>query len=205
MATRFSGRIGALNEPDLVAAAQAGDVAAFESLVLSYQDLAVRVAYLITGDASTAEDVAQEGFMKAYHALPRFRRGAPLRPWLLSIMANEAKNHQKGTARRERLTLQVAASGIDAADHATPEEAALAAERRQVLLAALEELRDEDRLVITSRYFLSLSEAEMVAVLGCPKGTVKSRLARAMDRLRRNLERDAAASVTAAGRRTPHG
>jgi RNA polymerase sigma factor (sigma-70 family) len=173
--------------------------------VATYQDLAVRVAYLITGDVPAAEDVAQEGFMKVYHALPRFRRGAPLRPWLLSIMANEARNHQKGMARRERLTLQVAAAGIDGVDHATPEEAAMAAERRQALLSALEELREEDRLVITSRYFLSLSEAEMAAVLGCPKGTVKSRLSRALERLRRNIEGSAAVALPAVGRRTPHG
>jgi RNA polymerase sigma-70 factor (ECF subfamily) len=202
---RFSERIGTLNERDLVAAAQAGDVAAFEDLVVRYQDLAVRVAYLITGDVSAAEDVAQEGFMKAYHALPRFRRGAALRPWLLTIIANEARNHHKGMARRERLTLQAAATGIDSAKQETPEEAALAAEQRQALLAAVEELRDEDRLVITSRYFLSLSEAEMVALLGCPKGTVKSRLSRALGRLRLNLERDAAVALPAVGKDKPHG
>jgi RNA polymerase sigma factor (sigma-70 family) len=143
--------------------------------------------------------------MKAYHALPRFRRGAALRPWLLTIIANEARNHHKGMARRERLTLQAAASGIDGAEQETPEDAAVAAEQRQELLAALEELRDDDRLVITSRYLLSLSEAEMVALLGCPKGTVKSRLSRALGRLRLTLERDASVALPTAGKDKPDG
>jgi RNA polymerase sigma-70 factor (ECF subfamily) len=194
MGTQSSGQISAPTESDLVAAAQAGDVAAFESLVVMYQELAVRVAYLICGDASAAEDVAQEAFLKAYHALPRFRREAPLRPWLLRIIANEARNQHKATVRRARLTLQVAASDSPHGAQSTPEEAALAAEQRQALLTALEALRDDDRLVIASRYFLSLSEAEMSALLGCPKGTVKSRLARALHRLRLNLEQSA--SVT---------
>jgi RNA polymerase sigma-70 factor (ECF subfamily) len=170
-----------------------------------YQDLVLRVAYCITGDASVADDVAQEGFMKAYHALPRFRRDAPLRPWLLRIVANEARNLHKGTARRERLTLQVAALGGNDVDDTTPEQAALAAEQRQVLLSALDDLREDDRLVIASRYFLSLSEVEMGALLGCPKGTVKSRLARALGRLRHNLEQGASVALPAAGRSRPHG
>ncbi len=194
-----------LNEADLIAAAHRGEVSAFEALVLRYQDLVLRVAYLITGDAQTAEDVAQEGFMKAYRALPHFRRGAPFRPWLLRIIANEAKNHQRAAARRERLTLQVAASGSGDTDSATPEESALASERRETLLAALEALRDEDRLVIASRYFLSLSEAEMASLLGCPKGTVKSRLARALDRLRHGLESDTTLVAPTPGGYKRHG
>lgn len=194
-----------LDETDLIAAAQRGEVSAFEALVLRYQDLALRVAYLIIGDGPAAEDVAQEGFMKAYRALPHFRHGAPFRPWLLRIMANEAKNQQRATARRERLTLQVAASGTGSADGGTPEESALASEQRETLLAAIEALRDEDRLVIASRYFLSLSEAEIASLLGCPRGTVKSRLARAMDRLRHGLESDPTLAVPTTGRRKRHG
>jgi RNA polymerase sigma-70 factor (ECF subfamily) len=204
MGAQFYGRISTPNESDLVAAAQAGDVAAFEDIVATYQELAVRVAYLICGDASTAEDVAQEAFMKAYHALPRFRPEAPLRPWLLRIIANEARNQHKAMARRERLSLQLATLDSPHGDQATPEETALAAEQRQALLSALEALRDDDRLVIASRYFLSLSEAEMSALLGCPKGTVKSRLARALRRLRLNLEQNASLTPDTAEGCAPH-
>jgi RNA polymerase sigma-70 factor (ECF subfamily) len=148
--------------------------------------------------------VAQEAFLKAYHALPRFRREAPLRPWLLRIIANEARNQHKAMARRERLTLRMTALDSPHGNQASPEEAALAAEQRQTLLAALEALRDDDQLVIASRYFLSLSEAEMSVLLGCPKGTVKSRLARALHRLRLNLEQNASVPLDTAEGCAPH-
>jgi RNA polymerase sigma-70 factor (ECF subfamily) len=204
MGAQFYGQVSTPTESDLVAAAQAGNVAAFEGLVAKYQELAVRLAYLICGDASAAEDVAQEAFIKAYHALPRFRPEAPLRPWLLRIIANEARNQHKAMARREWLTLRMATSDSPHGDQVTPEEAALAAEQRQALLSALEALRDDDRLVIASRYFLSLSEAEMSVLLGCPKGTVKSRLARALHRLRLNLEQNTSAALDTAEGCTPH-
>jgi RNA polymerase sigma factor (sigma-70 family) len=177
---------------------------AFEALVSRYQDLALRVAYVITGDASVADDVAQESFIKAFRALHRFRRDAPFRPWLLKIVANEARNMHKGTARREKLVLQAAKASRTSIDLATPEQAALAAEQREKLLLALNELPDADRLVISSRYLFSLSEAETATLLGCPKGTVKSRLARALGKLRRNLEQETSALPQVAGRATSH-
>ena len=73
------------------------------------QEVAFRTAYLITGDASEAEDATQEAFVKAYRSLGRFRPGAPFRPWLLSIVANEAKNRSKAAGRRARLVLRAAA------------------------------------------------------------------------------------------------
>jgi len=73
----------------------------------------------------------------------------------------------------------------------SPEESILAADERRTLLAALERLRDEDRLVIGARYLLELSEAETAEALGVPRGTVKSRLSRAMSRLRTSLEASA--------------
>jgi RNA polymerase sigma factor (sigma-70 family) len=161
-----------------------GDVDAYENLVRQYQEIALRTAYLITRDAAEAEDVAQEAFVKAYLALDRFRPGASFRPWLLQIVANEARNRRKAAARRLKLTLRagkVRPSG-DAAP--SPEAAALADEQQHALLAALDRLREADRLVIACRYFLELSEAEMAVVLDCRPGTVKSRLSRALARLR---------------------
>ena len=152
-----------------------------------YQALATRVAYLATGDAAEAEDAAQEAFVKAYYALARFHRGAPFRPWLLRIVANEAHNRQKAGRRRADLALR--AGGAGQHDRVAPslEAAVLATERRAALLDALNGLRTEDRLIIGYRYFLDLSEEEMAALLGCARGTVKSRLSRALERLRRAL------------------
>lgn len=165
-------------EGELVERARRGDVGAYETLVRHYQEIAFRTAYVITGTAADAEDAAQDAFMKAHAALPRFRPGAPFRPWLLQIVANEARNRRRASGRRDRLALR-AAEGAAGGVEPSPEAGALAAERREELLGALAELREDDRQVIAYRYFLKLSEAEMAAALGCARGTVKSRLARA--------------------------
>jgi RNA polymerase sigma-70 factor (ECF subfamily) len=174
-----------LEEPDLIARARAGDSAAFGHLVQQYQELAFRTAYVIAGDAAEAEDAAQEAFVKAYYGLDRFRPEAAFRPWLLQIVANAAKNRRRAASRRTQLTLR-AAAGTPAGPSAvpSPELTAVADEQRRELLALVNALRDDDRLVIACRYFLELSEAEAAAVIGCPPGTVKSRLSRALDRLR---------------------
>jgi RNA polymerase sigma factor (sigma-70 family) len=176
-----------MEESTLVERARQGDVDAYEELVRRYQDFAIRTAYLITGDAAEAEDAAQDAFVKAYYALSRFRPGAPVRPWLLRIVANEARNRRKAGSRRATLELRVAEDGYLGHTAPSPEAAALTAEHRAALLHAVNELRDGDRLVIAYRYFLDLSEAEMAAALGCARGTVKSRLSRALKRLRERL------------------
>lgn len=152
-----------------------------------HQELAFRTACLITGDAAEAEDAAQEAFVKAYYALARFRAGMPFRPWLLRIVANEARNRRKAAGRRTGLALRAAEDWGYDEGVMSPEAAALAREQRTTLLTALNELRTEDRLVIGYRYFFDLSEAEMAGALDCPRGTVKSRLSRALKRLRRQL------------------
>jgi RNA polymerase sigma-70 factor (ECF subfamily) len=174
-----------LEEQELVERARQGDVEAYEHLVRAFQDLANRTAYVITGNAADAQGAAQEAFVKAYAALPRFRVGAPFRPWLLRIVANEAISRRRASSRVSRLVLR-AAEGRPWEDAApSPEGAALARETRTELLAAVGRLRPEDRLVIAYRYWFELSEEEMALALGCARGTVKSRLSRAMRRLRR--------------------
>jgi RNA polymerase sigma factor (sigma-70 family) len=174
-----------LEDSELVALAGDGDVAAYETLVARYQDIAVRAAYLITRDGADAEDVVQEAFVKAYLALPRFRNDAPFRPWILTIVANEARNRARSARRRASLALRAAAEPEEAAP--SPEAAVLEREEQRALLDAVERLRESDRLVIGYRFFLGLSEAETAAALDWRRGTVKSRLSRALARLRREL------------------
>ena len=173
-----------LEDADLVERARQGDVDAYAELVRRFQDVAFRTAYLIAGTTDDAEDAAQEAFVKAHQALPGFRSGAPLRPWLLRIVANEARNRRRSSGRRAGLMLRVADdyASVEAAPSA--EAAVLAQERRRTLIEALNAMREDDRLVITCRYFLDLNEAEMADVLGVRRGTVKSRLSRALGRLR---------------------
>jgi RNA polymerase sigma-70 factor (ECF subfamily) len=191
-----------LEDAALIARAKDGDVASYETLVRRYQEIAFRTAYLIAGNAAEAEDAAQEGFVKAFYALGRFRDDTPLRPWLLTIVANEARNRRKASTRRANLAHALRAAGEAASvgpasgDAApSPEAAVLAAELRGTLLSALETLRDEERLALQCRYFLDLSEAEMSQVLGCARGTVKSRLSRGLAHLREWLSRAGAHHV----------
>ncbi len=176
-----------LEDAELVDLARDGDVRAYEELVSRYQGIAYRVAWLVARQAGEAEDAVPEAFVKAYYALPRFRPGAPFRPWLLRIVANEARNRVRSTRRQERLVLRAAA--VDPGGAApSPETAALDRDEAMALTRALEKLREPDRLVIAYRYLFELSEAEMADALGVKPGTVKSRLSRALGRLRAELE-----------------
>lgn len=179
-----------MEDTELAAQARRGDIAAYEELVRRHQTLAFRAAYLVTGDAQEAEDAAQDAFIKAFHALGRFRQGAPFRPWLLRIVTNEARNRRRSTGRRARLALQVAGERPSGDAAPSPEVAVLSRETHQELLDGLAELDEKDRLVIAYRYFFDMSEAEMATALDCRPGTVKSRLSRALDRLRAHLDVD---------------
>ncbi|MGZ5300408.1 MAG: RNA polymerase sigma factor [Actinomycetota bacterium] len=177
----------ALEDAELADLARGGDVPAYEELVARYQGIAYRVAWLVARQAGEAEDAVQEAFVKAYYALPKFRPGAPFRPWLLRIVANEARNRVRSSRRREGLVLRAAAA--DPGDEApSPEAAALEREDARTLTRAMERLRESDRLVIAYRYLFELSETEMADALGVRSGTVKSRLSRALGRLRAELE-----------------
>jgi RNA polymerase sigma-70 factor (ECF subfamily) len=180
-----------LDEAALVERARRGDLDAWETIVRTHQGLAFRTAFLLAGNAADAEEAAQDGFVKAYRALGRFRRGAELRPWLLRIVANEARNRRRSAARRERLALRAATETRPGDAVPSPEAALLAGEERARLLAAVEALPDEHRDAIACRYLLGLDEAETAAALGIRRGTVKSRLSRALVRLRETLEAEA--------------
>jgi RNA polymerase sigma-70 factor (ECF subfamily) len=168
--------------------ARRGDERAFEELVRMYQDLAFRTAFLLTRSAADAEDAAQVGFVKAWAALPRFRAGAPFRPWLLRIVANEAHNRRRSGQRRAELKLRAIAAHPPGDAAPSPEGAALDHERQEALLEAVSRLDERDRDVITCRYFLELSERETAEVLGVRQGTVKSRTSRALARMREEIE-----------------
>jgi RNA polymerase sigma-70 factor, ECF subfamily len=174
----------ALTEGELLALARRGDGDAYASLVRAHQDIAFRTAMLITQDAAEAEEAAQDAFVKAWRALGRFREGEPLRPWLLTIVANEARNRRRSAGRRTALAVR--AFKPDGEDRSA-EAQVIAGETRAALLAALSRLRDDDRLVLGCRYLLELSEAETASALGVRPGTVKSRTSRALARLREEV------------------
>jgi RNA polymerase sigma factor (sigma-70 family) len=168
---------------DRAVRARRGDARAYESLVEEHQAIAFRTAYLITGSAADAEEAAQEAFVRAWLALKRFRAGAEFRPWLLAIVANEARNRVRSRKRRDGLAERAAGELVwqPPADDAP----ALADSRLREALAGLPE---RDRSVLACRYVLDLGEHETAEVLGIARGTVKSRTARALERLRGTLE-----------------
>jgi RNA polymerase sigma-70 factor (ECF subfamily) len=175
------------DEQHLIAAAKAGDQRAYGQLLERHQAVAFRAACLITGSAAEAEDATQDACVKAWLALRRFRPDAPFRPWLVRIAVNEARNRRRGAGRRARLVLRLGPAGADA-EAPSAETEALAGEERARLASAVGQLREDDQLVIAARYLLGLSEAETAIALGLRRGTVKSRLSRALGRLQTELE-----------------
>lgn len=176
-----------LDETQLIELARGGDVTAYEELMRTYNGVAHRAAYLVTRNAAEADDAVQNAFIKAYYALGRFRADAPFRPWLLKIVTNEARNRVRSSARLAGVRLRLAQEHASGDATPSPERDVLAGEARAALLRAVDSLPESQRIVVAYRYLLGLTEAETATALGWPKGSVKSRLSRALRRLRDDL------------------
>ena len=176
-----------LQEEQLVERAREGDLDAFGELVRRHQAMALRVAALVVGDPTEAEDVTQDAFVKAHHNLHRFTPGRPFRPWLLTIVRNESRNRRRRRGRQAQLALRAASDPVSGGAAPSPEAEVISGEERGRLLALIEDLPERYRSVLVHRYLLDLSEDETSAILGLPPGTVKSRCSRALARLRRSL------------------
>jgi RNA polymerase sigma-70 factor, ECF subfamily len=178
-----------LAETNWIDRARQGDQAAWESLVHEHQEAAFRLAYLILGDSAAAEDAAQEAFIRAYQAMDRFDPSRPVRPWLLSITANLARNRLRSAGRylgmlQRLVRLQPAGAAHNPAPLLTEKE------RSEALWQAVRRLGQADQEVIYLRYFLEMPESETAQTLHVAPGTVKSRLHRALGRLRDLIERE---------------
>ncbi len=174
--------ISQADEAAIVARVRGGDSAAYGELVVLHAQVAKRTAVFL-GAGPDADDVVQESFVKAYRALGSFRTGAAFRPWFLRIVANETRNVLRSRSRRSHR--EELAAPLDVV--LDPAEHAVSLERRRELLEAVRSLPEAFRLVVTCRYLLDLDEQETAVVLGWPRGTVKSRLHRALGRLRDSL------------------
>ncbi|MGA4850800.1 RNA polymerase sigma factor [Streptomyces sp. G5(2025)] len=174
-----------VDEGAVIARVRAGEAEAYAELVRAFTGIALRAAAAL-GAGPDAEDVVQQAFFKAYCSLGRFRDGSAFKPWLLAIVANETRNtvrsavRQRSVAGREAALAEAEPLIPESAD---PAVAALRDERRSALLAALDQLGDDHRMVVTYRYLLEMDEAETAQALGWPRGTVKSRLNRALRKL----------------------
>jgi RNA polymerase sigma-70 factor (ECF subfamily) len=170
-----------------IKAAKAGSEQALAELYRRHWPWAHRAAYLVVHDAAAAEDIAQEAFLSAVRALDRFDRRRPFGPWLNRIVVNRAIDWARARAlRREAATgpdadLDPAAASADPPAEARPYS--------EPTVAALRTLSPEHRAVVVLRYLFEYTPGEIAAMLELPRGTVNSRLRRALDALQAELER----------------
>jgi RNA polymerase sigma-70 factor (ECF subfamily) len=176
-----------LDETTLIRHAANGDAAAWESLMQMHQEPVFRLAYLLLGDPDDAEDTAQESFLRAWKYLKRFDITRPLRPWLLSITANLARNRRRSAGRY--LAALMRAFRDEPASVRIEEKSAQNMEASE-LWRAVQSLNTADQQIIYLRYFLDLSVIETAQVLDVAEGTVKSRLNRAVEKLRTVIQQD---------------
>ena len=172
----------------MLRSAQAGDAQAYGELVARHRTSALRVAAVVLGSGDDADDVVQQAAARMWPAIGRVDADRGFRAWYLRGVANTARNHRRSRGRRRNAELRLAGRRGD--DPADPAVAAVTTAEREMVLAALNRLDRDARLVLALRHFEQLSEREMAAVLDCPVGTVKSRLARATARLRVELGGD---------------
>lgn len=181
------GRIGepgvegivAASERELIARSCGGDLAAFEELVRIHQAHIYQLAYRLTGNYEDARDAAQEAFIRAFQALPRFRQEAAFSTWLYRIATNTALD----LVRRRPVVPPVELP----ADQPAPDDPATEAQRREIsrrVHAAVAQLPAEYRVVVVLRDLQGLAYDEIAKVLEIPVGTVRSRLSRGRDGLR---------------------
>ena len=156
-----------------------------------------RATYVVLRDADDAEDAAQEAFIRAYRGLRGIKAGRRLRPWLMRIAVNQALNSLRAKRRRvavaERLTIEQRPADPDI------DETVIGRERARALWSALESLGERERTVLYLRYFIQMPEGELAECLGCPPGTVKSRVHRALRKLREVIARQHPELLSEAG------
>ena len=176
-----------MDDPTLIRRAANGDAAAWEPLVLAHQQPVFRLAYLLLGDADDAEDIAQETFLRAWKFLKRFDETRSLRPWLLSITANLSRNRRRSAGRYVSALMR---AFREQPKESPPDEISVQITEANELWRAVQQLDMHDQQIIYLRYFLDLPVSETAEVLQIADGTVKSRLSRALEKLRRIIHQD---------------
>ena len=176
--------LSADTDKELVRRVQAGDHAAFDLLFLRYRHKIQSLVSRYVHAAEDVDDVAQEAFIKAYRALPRFRGESAFYTWLYRIAVNTAKNYL-ASRRRRPVSVELDADDADLGDALEdaddPEGALRQDQLRDAVAAALAALPEDLRSALTLREFDGLSYAEIAEIMECPVGTVRSRIFRARE------------------------
>jgi len=176
------------SEREAIERARQGDARAFRRLVELHDRALVELAARLLGDADEAHDVRQQAWLRIWQALPRFDGRAGFRTWSWQVVVHLCRDRQRWRARRgDRATVAIEAARELAAPDATPDSALLAAERTAQVRAALASLPDDERECLVLRHYHDLAPAEIAAVVGRPRTTVQSCLARALTKLHQRL------------------
>ncbi|HET9492901.1 MAG TPA: sigma-70 family RNA polymerase sigma factor [Chloroflexia bacterium] len=170
-----------VDEKEIIARAQAGDRHAFRLLVERYAEVSSRTARVLLRNPTDAEDAAQEAWLDAWRALPRFESGRPFRPWFVTLVVNRCRMK----ARRHNPEVELHEAMLDDAS----QEATAGTEYDGELQEALQSLEPGQRQVLALRYYADLQLEEIAATMDLPLGTVKSRLHRGLERLRERFEK----------------
>lgn len=174
---------GSGDERAWVRGAQAGSASDLEALFRSHWPRAYRAAYLVVHDAAAAEDIAQEAFLSAVRAIHTFDRRRPFGPWLHRIVVNRAIDWARARSLRREI-------GDDALEGAPALPEHPGHRLSEGIAAALAGLSPEHRAVVVLRYLLEYTPGEIASLLDLPRGTVNSRLRRALDSLEGRLENE---------------
>ena len=180
------------SDKQLIERIQRGDKRAFDILTLKYQHKIVGLVSRYVNDADEVMDVAQEAFIKAYRALPRFRGDSAFYTWLYRIAINSAKNHLVSRSRRPPDTDidvdgEFQGDSVVLTDVGGPEDAMLKDQLEKVIFSAIDELPEELKVAVTLREFEGLSYEEIAEVMECPVGTVRSRIFRAREAIEKRI------------------
>jgi len=178
---------GPAHDRRLVALCRTGDPEAFARLVAMHEGMVFNLAARLLGDGEEARDAAQEVFLKVYRTLPGFEGRSSLKTWIYRIVVNQCHNRRRFWHRRRRDREEALDDRVEARV-AGPFEETLRHERARRVQTALLDLRFEQRTVLVLREVEGLSCEEIATSLGVPEGTVKSRLSRAREALRRRLQ-----------------
>jgi RNA polymerase sigma-70 factor, ECF subfamily len=185
-------------ETSLVARLRARDLTAFDDLVRIFERSVYALCFRLLGDAEEARDAAQETFLKVYRGLGGFRAESGLKTWIYRIAINQAMNQQRWWRRRHRdetisldLTRRENEASIGSmlpSKGLSPEAQAIASQRERRIMRALGEIKQEYRVALVLREIEELSYEEIAETLQISIGTVKSRIARGRDELRRRVK-----------------
>lgn len=178
-----------ITDEQLALQLQQGHRAALATLVERHYDALLGYLYrMMSGDRALAEDLVQETFLRVLTAVQQYQHPRPFKPWLYAIATNLARNHYKRADTRHTDSVD---DDLECEDGDVPEDVLLARDEVQAVIAALAALSDEQREVIVLYYYQSLEGPEIAAALNIPLGTVRSRLAAGVRRLRQWMEQKA--------------